>query len=182
MGGRFDLLQPQGQGGDLLFAAGLLGLPGIIEDVAAHHHQDDHKGEADVEVGAGLAPCGQDHLLDLDAHPDPDAGGGRHHQAQLDVHLAVFKAFVGAHHGLGELVAHVAGHRHRARHPQAHHAGGQDEGAAGADEAAHQAADKAHYEQEQDVHGVQVYELHRFAGDIMHLFRPPDSDNGIRKI
>ena len=29
-------------------------------------------------------------------------------------------------------------------HPQAHHARGQDEGAAGADEAAHQAADKTY--------------------------------------
>ena len=154
MGDRFDVLQPQRQSGDLFFAAALLGLPGIIEDVAAHDHQDDHKGEADVKVGAGLAPGGQDHFLDLDAHPDPQPGGGRHYQAQLDVHLAVFKALIGAHHGLGELVAHVAGHRHGAHHPQAHHARGQDEGAAGADEAAHQAADKAHYEQEHDVHGV----------------------------
>ena len=130
----------------------LAGLHGVIEDIAAHHHQDDHEGHADIEVGAGLAPFGQDPLLDLDAHPHPDARGGRHDQAQLDVNLAVLPALIRPHHGLGELVAHVAGHGHGPGDPQAHHPRGQDKGAAGADEAAHQAADETYDKQKKYGH------------------------------
>ena len=129
------------------FAAFLEG-QGILQDIAPHHHQHDNEGHADVKVGARLPPGGQDRLLDLDAYQHPHRRGGGYIHTQFQVNLAVFVTLIGPHHGLGELVAHVAGHRHRPRGAQGHHAGGEDEGPAGADEAADQTADEAQYEQE----------------------------------
>ena len=81
--------------------------------------------------------------LHHDADLDAEFGENAHDEAQFDIHLTIFIALDGADQGLGELVAHIAGHRHRARHSETHHAGGQDKGPAGTDETAYQAADKA---------------------------------------
>ena len=112
-----DLLHLQGQFGDLGLVATAFGqLVGIVEHIAANKDQHHHEDKADIEVGTGIAEVVEDVFLELDTDLHPDNGGYRHNQPEFDIGLAVFVPLVGADHGLGELMAHVAGHGHRSGH------------------------------------------------------------------
>src|SRR5574341_1530772 len=91
-------------------------------------------------------------------------------ETELHVHLTVFGPLEGAHERLGELMAHIACHRHEARDAETHHARGENEGAAGADESAHETAHKTDPEQVKDSDGIEIDEV---THDVVHVILPP---------
>src|SRR5574341_697191 len=153
-----------------LGVAGLIGLPCVIQDETADGREDYDKGDADVEVGAGVTEGLFDVLLDLRAIEHPRFGRDAEDETELHVHLTVFGPLEGAHERLGELMAHIACHRHEARDAETHHARGENEGAAGADESAHETAHKTDPEQVKDSDGIEIDEV---THDVVHVILPP---------
>jgi len=126
----------------LVLGPGAPGLQGVQQHEAADDPEDHDERDADVEVRPA-APYGRLDPL-LDGRAVEHAGFGRHaeHEAEFKSTWPVLGALEAPDERLRELVAHVAGDRHEPGDAEAHHAGGQHEGAAGADEAADEAAEK----------------------------------------
>ena len=110
-GREVNFLHAQGQLRGLGFIAALGQFVGVVKDITANEHQNNHEDKADVKVRARVAEMVENVFLDHDTDLDPDNSGYSHSQAQLDIGLAVLITLVGTDHSLGELVAHVARNR-----------------------------------------------------------------------